>query len=242
MLSHIKNFKNYTLFLKDFIQFRNQSSNNSRFSKIKWKDRWTCLSENTNETYFDRHYIYHPAWAARILKKINPKYHIDISSTLYFSSIASAFIPIKFYDYRPARLELYNLEIDHADLLCLPFKDESIESISCMHVIEHIGLGRYGDPINPNGDLKAIKELKRILAKDGNLLFVVPIGNPKIMFNAHRVYSYDQIIEYFSELQLIEFSLIPENKIDGGIITNPSKELLEKQTYGCGCFWFKRKK
>ena len=241
MLSHIKNFKNYISFINNFIKFKNQPQNNSRFSKLKWKDRWICLNENTNETYFDRHYIYHPAWAARILKKINPKKHIDISSTLYFSAITSAFIPTKFYDYRPAKLELSNLEIDHADLLCLPFKDKIIESISCMHVVEHIGLGRYGDPINPDGDLKAIKELQRIVSENGNLLFVVPMGKPKIMFNAHRIYSYDQIIEYFSELELAEFSLIPENQIDGGLITNPSKELLEKQTYGCGCFWFKRK-
>ena len=52
-----------------------------------------------------------------------------------------------------------------------------------MHVIEHIGLGRYGDEMDPDGDLKAIDELKRVLSRKGDLLFVVPVGKPKIMYN-----------------------------------------------------------
>ncbi len=110
-----------------------------------------------------------------------------------------------------------------------------------MHTIEHIGLGRYGDPIDPDGDLKAISELIRVLATGGNLLFVVPIGKPKICFNAHRIYSYSQIMSYFSALTLKEFSLIPDNAIETGIIPNATKEISGKQTYGCGLFWFVKK-
>ncbi|MCX6701645.1 MAG: DUF268 domain-containing protein [Candidatus Zambryskibacteria bacterium] len=194
------------------------------------------LNDNTKLTNFDTHYIYHPAWATRILQRTNPKLHIDISGTLSFASIVSAFIPVKFYDYRPANLKLSIS--NQTDLQNLPFENNSILSISCMHTVEHIGLGRYGDPIEPDGDLKAISELKRVLAKDGNLLFVVPKKKKKICFNAHRIYSYEQIMKYFSDLTLQEFSLIPDNAIDVGMIDNATKEMADKQEYGCGCFWF----
>jgi hypothetical protein len=109
-----------------------------------------------------------------------------------------------------------------------------------MHVIEHIGLGRYKDPIDPNGDLKAIKELIRVLAANGSLLFVVPIGKPKVMFNGHRIYSYEQIINYFSELYLEEFALIPDQSEELGILLNAKLDFVDQQNYGCGCFWFKK--
>lgn len=224
-------------FVLQFVNFRKLFLKNKRFSFL-WKDRYPQLYDKTSETNFDRHYIYHPAWAARVVKAINPIKHVDVSSTLNFCSILSAFVPVEFYDYRPADLHLSNLETKKGDLLNLPFADNSVGSLSCMHTVEHVGLGRYGDPIDPNGDMKAINELKRVLAKDGNLLFVVPIGQPKIMFNAHRIYSYEQIMNYFSDLKLQEFSLIPEH--NGGIIYNATKEDADREVYGCGCFWFKK--
>ncbi|MGA2030502.1 MAG: hypothetical protein ABSG87_10580, partial [Verrucomicrobiota bacterium] len=63
---------------------------------------------------------------------------------------------------------------------------------------------------------------------------------PVIQFNAHRIYAPAQILEQFGKLHLQEFMLIPENPCDGDVITNPSKELIERQRYGCGCFWFRR--
>jgi SAM-dependent methyltransferase len=198
------------------------------------------LNEDTEETRYDRHYIYHTAWAARKVKEINPKHHIDISSSLFFTVIVSAFIPVKFYDFRPADIVLSGLESKHADLTNLHFKSNSVKSLSCMHTMEHIGLGRYGDSIDPDGDIKAIGELKRVLAIGGNLLFVVPIGKPKIAFNAHRIYPKDQVLSYFSGLKLKEFVLIPDNSKDGHLVVNPSVKLLNKQVYGCGCFWFRK--
>lgn len=226
-----------SLYTYQFKTVKKLFKKNGRFSFL-WSDRYLQLYDNTSTTNFDRHYVYHPAWAARVLKKTNPKKHIDISSTINFCSTISAFIPTEFYDYRPADLKLSNLETQKGDLLNLPFKNNSVESISCMHTVEHVGLGRYGDPIDPDGDLKAINELKRVLAPNGSLLFVIPIGKPKIMFNAHRIYSYDQILKYFSDLKLEEFSLIPE--FSGGIIKDSSKSDADKESYACGCFWFKK--
>lgn len=199
------------------------------------------LFENTSGTSFDKHYVIHAGWAARKVKEINPKKHIDIASSLYFSSIVSAFVSVDFYDYRPAKLDLNNLNCMKGDLLNLPFKNDSLDSISCMHVIEHVGLGRYGDPIDANGDIKAINELIRVTKKGGSILFVVPIGKPKIAFNAHRIYSHEQVIKYFKGCILNEFSLIPDDDNDGMIVVKPSEALLSKQIYGCGCFWFIKK-
>jgi SAM-dependent methyltransferase len=53
---------------------------------------------------------------------------------------------------------------------------------------EHDGLGRYGDPLNPSGDLRAMNEMKKILKKDGILFLAVPVGIDKIVWNAHRIY------------------------------------------------------
>ena len=213
-----------------------KKKNDQRFS-VHTKDIYPCLKDKITKTPFDHHYIYHPAWAARVLAQTRPAYHVDISSILTFGTIVSAFVPVKFYDYRPADLKLNNLESGFADLKQLNFSDNSIPSLSCMHTIEHIGLGRYGDEIDPQGDIKSISELKRVLQPGGDLLFVTPVGRSRIEFNAHRIYSYEQIIEYFSPLTLKEFSLIPDA---GGIISNADPALVKDQDYGCGCFWFKK--
>lgn len=227
-------------FVKEFLRFKKLAASSNRGFAIFWNERRAILSEKTKTTSFDRHYIYHPAWAARILAKTKPKFHVDISSSLSFCSIVSAFIPVRFYDYRPANLKLSNLTTGSADLTNLQFKSNSISSLSCMHTVEHIGLGRYGDPLDPNGDLKAINELKRVLAPGGSLLFVVPLGEPRIIFNAHRIYSLKQIKSYFSDLKLVELALVKDIKNGEGLIYNPTERLCDEQKYGCGCFWFKK--
>jgi SAM-dependent methyltransferase len=198
----------YIDFICDYLNFKKLSRKSKQRFNFQWKDRYPCLNEKIPSHDIEPHYTYHPAWAARILAQINPEIHIDISSSLSFCTIVSAFVSVKLYEYRQPNLNLDNLSSESADLLHLPFEDESVESLSCMHVVEHIGLGRYGDTVDPDGDLKAIFELKRVLAFGGSLIFVVPIGKPKIMFNAHRIYSYSQIVDYFAELELEEFSLI----------------------------------
>lgn len=216
--------------------FKYKGKNDQRFP-MKFREIYPCLNDKISTTPFDRHYVYHPSWAARVLARTRPEYHVDISSILSFGSIVSAFIPVRFYDYRPADLNLENYESGFADLKKLSFETGSIPSISCMHTIEHIGLGRYGDEIDPTGDLKAINELKRVAKRGGDILFVTPVGPPKIQFNSQRVYAYEQIIEYFSGCELVEFSLIPDA---GPMIIHADPRLVPQQKFGCGCFWFKK--
>jgi len=204
----------------------------------RWKDRWPCLDDATGTTAFDAHYVYHTAWAARILAETRPVRHVDIGSCLRFVTLTSAFVPVEFYDYRPAIVFLSGLACAHADAAALPFADASIASISCMHVVEHIGLERYGDPFDPQGDLKAMQELTRVLAPGGQLLFVVPLGGEaRIQYNAHRIYTYAQILSYFSALSLDSFAFITES---GQFLPKAGEADTRNQQYGCGCFRFVR--
>lgn len=225
-------------FVSDYKLFAAEAAKGTNRFPLRKRDFFLCLLDKTKTTPFDPHYTYHPAWAARVIAKRQPKKHIDIASTLRFATIVSAFVPTEFYDYRPAELRLANLESKSGNLLSLPFADNSVESLSCMHTIEHVGLGRYGDQIDYDGDLKAIHELKRVLAPGGTLIFVTPVGQPKIEFNAHRIYSYEQIMSYFSGLTLQEFSLVPDNWQQHGLIENADPALVAHQSYACGCFVF----
>lgn len=227
--------------LTGYLRFKKMEKNNSRFL-LEFKDFYPQIKDKTIKTNFDRHYVYHTSWAARIIAETKPAKHIDVSSSLYFSGIVSAFVPIEFYDYRPADLRLENLQSNRGDLSSLPFPSESIASLSCMHTVEHIGLGRYGDSIDPNGDIKACGELSRVLAPKGSLLFVVPVGEKaRIEWNAHRIYTYEQVIKLFPDLTLKEFAFIPEHGSRGGLIRHADPKLINGEKYACGCFHFVRK-
>ena len=211
-----------------------------RFS-LRWKDRWLCWGDATSQTSFDRHYVFHTAWACRVLAESKPAIHVDVSSSLYFVSNASAFVPMEFYDYRPAQLGLDGLRCEQGDLTRLHFPDNSVASLSCMHVIEHVGLARYGDPLDYDGDLKAVAEVRRVIAPGGQLLFVVPIGGQaRIQFNAHRIYTYRQVLGMFPDFALVEFALIPDDGSPLGLVRHAAEDLSNLQRYGCGCFWLRK--
>lgn len=216
--------------------------------KMSFLDIFPILTERTKTTQFDSHYVYHVAWTIRKVLEIkmsqNIEKHVDFSSSLHFCANLSAFIPVEFYDYRPAKLTLSNLRTGEADLTNLKnFPDNSVNSLSCLHVIEHIGLGRYDDPIDPEGDMKAINELRRICKVGGNILFVTPVGQERIQFNAHRIYAYETILGLFGhDFELKEFSLVTDNhEFLENVNLNEARDLVSKQFYGCGCFWFIKK-
>jgi len=218
-----------------------EKSSLMRFQIIDDKN-FFIFNEDTSQTFFDRHYIYHTAWAFRKILEINPEKLSDFSSSLYFIGMISSLVKTDFYDIRPPILELSNLDSFSEDLTQLSLPSYSLECVSCMHVVEHIGLGRYGDKLDYDGDLKAIKELKRIIKIGGHLLFVIPIGAKSIIcFNSHRIYSANQIISSFSDqFELLEFTLITETHGQGNLIRFPSEQDLKNQNYGCGCFHFKK--
>ena len=226
-------------FRKDYYTLLHQAQQSRTRFTLAEADLYPCLHDRTTITPIDRHYIYHPAWAARVIARTSPARHIDISSTLHFSTMLSAFVETEFYDYRPAQVELDRFYSAKADLTQLFFGDDSVPSLSCMHTVEHIGLGRYGDPIDYDADLKAMKELARVLAPGGNLLFVTPIGKEdKIHFNAHRIYTARAIKTCFETfgLRLREFTYLAQKS--GGLRVEQVETFQTTDSYGCGCFWF----
>lgn len=231
--------KQLVIAVRQFRELKGQSA--PRFS-MTWKDRWLHLRDATATTGFDKHYVFHTAWASRIIAETRPTQHIDIASSLYFVSSVSAFVPTRFIDFRPADLGLSGLVSEAGTLMQLPFPSDSVESLSCMHVVEHVGLGRYGDPLDYEGDIKSARELARVLSPGGTLLFVVPIsGKARIQFNAHRIYTYEQVQGLFPSLDLVEFSLIPDDGVKEGLIRHADPRLAAEQRYGCGCFLFKKR-
>lgn len=236
IIKSIIKYIHYLLFAISFLKKRKALSD-GRFS-CSWKDRLPCLLDRTQTTNFEPHYIYHIAWAIREINKIAPGHHIDFSSSLYFIVALSASIRTTFYDYRPADIHISNLFCKKADLCNIPLPDNSVECLSCLHVLEHVGLERYGDPFAPQGDIQAINELKRILKQDGHLLVAVPMGEiPRIQYNAHRIYSYSLFLSYFRELKLEKFSFINDKK---EFIEFATEEDTVGQAWGCGCFLFRK--
>jgi SAM-dependent methyltransferase len=145
---------------------------------------------------------------------------------------------VTFVDIRPLVIDLPNFQSVSGSILALPMEDNSVRSLTCLHVAEHIGLGRYGDPLDPHGTRNACRELARVLAPGGNLYFSLPVGRPRLCFNAHRIHAVDQILEYFQDLVLVEFSGIGD---DRKFMRNIEGTAFQNADYACGLFHFTKK-
>jgi SAM-dependent methyltransferase len=121
--------------------------------------------DKTNYTPVEPIYFWQDVWFATHLFKYRPAVHYDIGSSYKTISIIAQFTKIIFVDIRPPIIIAPNVDFVKGDILNLPFENESIDSLSSLCVVEHIGLGRYGDTIDPYGSEKAINELKRVLRK-----------------------------------------------------------------------------
>lgn len=133
-------------------------------------DGQPCLIDRTATTSFDPHYLYQAVWAMERIVRSEVKRHVDVGSDVKFVTMLTTHLPVTFVDIRPLRAEsVKRLTSLGGDLLALPFADGSVASLSCLHVAEHIGLGRYGDLLDPSGTRRACSELNRVLAPGGNL-------------------------------------------------------------------------
>ena len=183
------------------------------------------------------HYFFQDIWAAEKVFQKKPQLHIDIASRIDgFVAHLLPFCKVEYVDIRKMDSTLSNLVFKEGSILQLPYPDNSVTSLSCLHVIEHIGLGRYGDPIDPEGFAKAAAELVRVLAPGGYLYFGTPIGEEKLYFDAHRVFAVETILQLFQGLVLEEFSLINDRARE--IIPNASYADANNCKYGCGLFAF----
>lgn len=218
-------------FFKDYKKYK-KTNNNTNF-ELKTKDLFPRIYDKTTTTPLDPVYFLQNNWCAKKIFNNKPKKHFDIGSDAKFIGLISQFTPTTMVDIRPLTTNQTGLLFVKGDILNLPFRDGEIKSLSSLCVIEHIGLGRYGDALDPFGSEKSIKEIKRVLSKDGNLYISVPIDDKnRAYFNAHRSFTRDYILKLFEPLKLIE-----EKYIYGNNIYNNYQS---EKGFGTGLFWFKK--
>ena len=198
-------------------------------------------------SFFDRdpstqsgggHYFFQDIWALRKLMDHKPAEHNDVGSRLDgFVGQATAICPVVYWDIRPPAFLLPRFEFRAGSVLALPIADRSLQSLSCLHTAEHIGLGRYGDPLDPQGTDKALAELARVLAPGGRLLFSMPVGIEQTQFNAQRIWPPRRPIDRLAELELVEFSAVNDS---GQFLQGVLPDVVAGEKYACGLYEFRR--
>jgi hypothetical protein len=190
------------------------------------------------------HYFHQDLLISQYIFQDSPKKHLDIGSRIDgFVAHVAAFREIEVMDIRPLKQTAHaNIRFLQADLM--RSQDlEKYDSISCLHAIEHFGLGRYGDEIDIDGHLKGIDNIIKILSANGILYISFPIGSSdKVYFNAHRVFHPKSILSYPTvekELRLINFSFV-DDKGDIQIESNIEDAVNLDLNYGCGIYSFRK--
>ncbi len=190
---------------------------------------------------FDAHYTYQAAWAQRLIAAKHPDAHVDVSSQVPFVAQLASIVPVTLYEFSAPDIAVAGLTVREATVVALPMDDRSVPSLSCLHVIEHVGLGRYGDPLDPDGMRKAERELARVVAPGGSLYVSFPVGRERVVFNAHRTTDAARFVDRMARegLALRGFAYVD----DEGRFHDPARpEDTARLEYGCGCFWFERER
>lgn len=206
------------------------------------KKSYPVLNERFSESgTMNGHYFHQDILIARKIYENKPQRHIDIGSRIDgFVAHVAAFREIEIFDIRPLTSPVKNIVFNQADLMQLPDNmRECCDSISSLHAIEHFGLGRYGDPIDIDGHLKAIDNIHLMLKQNGRFYFSVPIGKQRIEFNAHRIFSIKYLLRILqTKFKIDNFHYVNDNgelSLDV-ILTEESIESNFNCNYGCGIF------
>ncbi len=231
--------KGMPAFLRDLYQLKKQAATSDEFPL---RGFYPCVRER----YMDSgtaggHYFHQDLLVASRIFKNNPERHVDIGSRIdgLVAHVAS-FRPIEVLDIRSLKSPSESIIFTQADLMDVDFSLVNYcDSVSCLHVLEHFGLGRYGDQIDFLGHLKGWKNIYRMLRKNGILYFSVPIGEQRIEFNAHRVFSINYLLEMMEgRYHVKSFSYVDDA---GDLVRDPemTSERLKSNfscQYGCGIF------
>lgn len=204
---------------------------------------WLCLCDRRAGNGEARgHYFHQDLLVARRIHRNNPGLHVDVGSRVDgFLAHVAAFRPIHVIDIRPLAGGIPNVTALQADFMA-PLPDHLVaccDSLSCLHALEHFGLGRYGDPVNHRGYLVGLDNLHRALKNGGTLYLSVPIGPQRIEFNAHRVFSVDHLLQCFAgRFRIEQFSYVDDR---GALHENVPMTPAGSQgnygcVYGCGIF------
>ena len=187
------------------------------------------------------HYFHQDLWAAREVYKRNPLRHIDVGSRIDgFVAHLLCFRDVDVIDIRSLKSNVRGLAFLQADLMKnLTAGDLEADSVSCLHALEHFGLGRYGDPLLIDGWRLGLKNLANLVKPSGVLLLSVPVGQPCVEFNAHRIFAPSTITHEAKQLglSLLSFHFIDDS---GNFHEGKKPEDASHLTFGCGCFLFER--
>ena len=228
-----------SLYFKDKKELTKQKANDTQFpfgsNRPIFEDRFAESGSASG------HYFHQDLLVARKIYESKPVRHVDIGSrTDGFIAHVAVFREIEMFDIREQKSNVKNILFKKADLMQLPDNMHNYcDSISALHSIEHFGLGRYGDPIDYYGHEKALKNIAKILTKNGVFYFSVPIGPQRINFNAHRVFSISYLLDLLKDdFELKTFSFVND---EGDLYENVTltKAEIDRNfgcNYGCGIF------
>ncbi len=220
------------------------------------KDKLPCLTDYMEGAgSIDSHYLYQDIYVAGKVHKSGVEHIYDIGSRIdgYISHLLSMGIKVTMIDIRPLPNKIENLDFVQGNATDLSgIEDESIHNLSCLHALEHFGLGRYGDPIDYKGWEKGLDSMIRVLKKGGYFYLSVPVGRREyVMFNAHRIFSPKTIVDRANGIELQEFTFFHDGErttfdfsreSDKGKITeslNYAQNVLMGD-YDCGIFIFRK--
>ena len=185
------------------------------------------------------HYFHQDLLVARRIHQHGPQRHVDVGSRVDgFVAHVAAFRPIEVLDIRPLNSQIPNISFLQGDLMrpLSPALVESTDSLSCLHALEHFGLGRYGDPVDHDGYLKGFANLASMVRRGGRMYLSVPIGPQRIEFNAHRVFAVQTLLDLVKPLFVVErFSYVDD---DGDLVEDAGLDAGQVgRNFGCryGC-------
>jgi hypothetical protein len=122
------------------------------------------------------------------------------------------------YGAEPTTIDYNTVDFMDAKIQFLkaPIKFPSPEFDAALSIssFEHDGLGRYGDPLDPDADLKAMNRMKKTIKPGGLLYLTVPVGIDKVVFNVHRIYGRKRLPCLLRDWTIIDTFGLEDNLLD----------------------------
>lgn len=236
-LNPIKFVKSFFLFPRYFQDWR-------RFkSKTDWRIEFhPRLYDATVQAGTLGEYFWQDTHVAGKIIQSNVTTHIDVGSRIDgFIAIVASSRHVEVFDIRPLNVQIPNVRFHQWDMTIPSEQREVADSVSCLHTLEHVGLGRYSDPIDPDGWKNALLNLIALLKQGGTLWLSVPVGIERVEFNAHRVFSPFTISKFLHSngMELLEFAYV-----DNGlhVSTDAQKDMLRlhEKGYALGIFCYRK--
>lgn len=231
--------RGFPFYCKDYQCLKKQMKRNNDFVFGKF---YPVLTDRYSDSgTISGHYFHQDLLIAQMIYNHKPLRHIDIGSRIDgFVAHVATFREVEIIDIRPLHSSVKNIVFTQVDIMQLPENlIECCDSLSSLHAIEHFGLGRYGDSIDIDGHLKAINNVHLMLKPRGKFYFSVPIGNQRIEFNAHRVFSMEYLLRILSPKFRIDSFNFVDDKGDlfkNVILADESIQVNFNCNYGCGIF------